>query len=68
MKKETFSNLYWQDFEYLFNKLDMHNIGTSLSDLSDKKKKTQLVGYTVKSFKNMNARQQQHVMRMEEFF
>lgn len=32
-----------QDFEYLFNKLDMHNIGTSLSDLSDKKK-TQLVG------------------------
>lgn len=38
MKKETFSNLYWQDFEYLFNKLDVHNIGTSLSDLSDKKK------------------------------
>lgn len=67
MKKETFFNLYWQDFEYLFNKLYVHNIGTSLSDLSDKKK-TQLVGYTVKCFKNMNARQQQHVIRMEEFF
>lgn len=40
MKKETFSNLYWQDFEYLFYKLDMRNIGTSLSDLSDKKTST----------------------------